>query len=133
MDLGWIEFSVILGCGLVGFFVVGAFLERRQLHDGSSSSRQKNSQADTDDPSKEGGPKDANTEKPSLDRHWWEILGVNKEASSDDIKAAFRKEIGRYHPDRVEGLGIELRDLAEQKAKEINWAYSVAKKERRFS
>jgi DnaJ-class molecular chaperone len=37
-----------------------------------------------------------------------------------------------YHPDRVEGLGIELRELAERKAKEVNNAYATAKQQRRF-
>jgi len=60
-------------------------------------------------------------------------LGVTEGAPPDEIKIAFRKEIARYHPDRVASLGRELRELAEQKAKEINWAYAAAKRERRFS
>jgi DnaJ-class molecular chaperone len=59
-------------------------------------------------------------------------LDVSREASSDEIKSAFRRERARYHPDRVEGLGRELRELAELKAKEINLAYAIAKRERRF-
>jgi DnaJ-domain-containing protein 1 len=131
MDLGWIEFSVIIGCGLIGFFLVNAFLERRRVND--ETSRQERSEAESEQSRAGGAAQDEPTAKPSSQRSWWEILGVNKEASPDAIKTAFRKEIARYHPDRVEGLGNELRELAEQKAKEINWAYSAAKRERRFS
>lgn len=127
MDLDWIEFAVILGSGLIGFFLVNAFLERRRVKDGSS--QQEGSQAES------GQTKaDAPQNEPAASvRLWWEILGVSKDASPDAIKVAFRKEIARYHPDRVEGLGRELRELAERKAKELNSAYSAAKRERRFS
>jgi len=131
MDLGWIEFSVIIGCGLIGFFVVNAFLEHRRTND--ETSRQGRSEAGSEQTKEDGEPKNEQTARPNSQRSWWEILGVSKEASPDDIKTAFRKEIARYHPDRVEGLGSELRELAEQKAKEINWAYAAAKRERRFS
>jgi len=57
---------------------------------------------------------------------------VNESATPEEIKSAFRKEISKYHPDRVEGLGIELRELAELKAKEVNQAYTFAKQHRRF-
>lgn len=127
MDLGWIEFAVILACGLIGFFVVNAFLERRRVNDGSS--QQERSQADSEQ-TRADAPQNERTASLRL---WWEILGVSKDASPDAIKTAFRKEIARYHPDRVEGLGRELRELAERKAKEINSAYSAAKRERRFS
>lgn len=131
MDLGWTEFSVIIGCGLIGFFVVSAFLEHRRVN--NDASRQERAEADSERTEEDGGPEDGPTAKPASERSWWEILGVSKEASPDDIKTAFRKEIARYHPDRVEGLGRELRELAEKKAKEINWAYAAAKRERRFS
>ena len=57
-------------------------------------------------------------------------MNVDKDASSEEIKSAFRKEISKYHPDRVEGLGIEF---ADRKAKEVNRAYTLAKEQRRFN
>jgi len=131
MDLGWIEFSVILGCGLIGFFIVSGFLEYRRAN--GESAHEERAEAGAQRSDENCGPEDEPVVRPASERSWWEILGVNKEASPSDIKAAFRKEIARYHPDRVEGLGKELRELAEQKAKEINRAYAVAKREKRFS
>lgn len=57
----------------------------------------------------------------------WEILGVTPDASQDEIKAAYRKRMQEYHPDLVANLGPDLRALAEEKAKEINEAYSTLK------
>jgi hypothetical protein len=57
----------------------------------------------------------------ALDPH--SILGVPQTASQDQIKAAYRALIIRYHPDKVAQLGPELRALAEKKSQEINDAY----------
>lgn len=53
----------------------------------------------------------------------WEVLHISPGASADEIAAAYRKIAQLYHPDKVAGLGAELRELAEQKMKEINAAY----------
>jgi DnaJ-class molecular chaperone len=49
----------------------------------------------------------------------YEILGVNKTASSDDIKKAYRKLALQWHPDKNKS------DEAEQKFKDINLAYNI--------
>lgn len=51
----------------------------------------------------------------------YEVLGVSKNASQDEIKAAYRKLAKQYHPDRY--IGNPLADLAAEKFKEINEAY----------
>lgn len=52
-------------------------------------------------------------------RDYYEVLGVAKNASLDEIKRAFRKLAMKYHPDR------NKEPDAEQKFKEINEAYQV--------
>ena len=52
-------------------------------------------------------------------RDYYEILGVGKGASDDEIKAAFRKLARQYHPD------VSKEEHAEEKFKEINEAYGV--------
>lgn len=52
-------------------------------------------------------------------RDYYEVLGVNKEASADEIKRAYRKLAREHHPDVNKEAG------AEAKFKEINEAYQV--------
>jgi len=52
-------------------------------------------------------------------RDYYEILGVEREASQDDIKRAFRKLAFQYHPDR------NKEPDAEEKFKELSEAYAV--------
>ncbi len=53
-------------------------------------------------------------------KDYYEVLGVAKGASADDIKKSFRKLAVKYHPDRNPGD-----TAAEEKFKEINEAYAV--------
>ncbi len=53
----------------------------------------------------------------------YEVLGVPKNATQDEIKAAYRKLAKQYHPDKY--VGNPLADLASEKFKEINEAYET--------
>jgi len=55
-------------------------------------------------------------------RDLYEILGLSRDASDQDIKSAFRKSAKKFHPDQNQGD-----DGAEQKFKEVNAAYEVLK------
>ncbi|MCM8779162.1 MAG: molecular chaperone DnaJ [Candidatus Omnitrophica bacterium] len=55
-------------------------------------------------------------------RDYYEILGVKKDASKEEIRSAFRKLAMEYHPDRVPP---EKKKEAEEKFKEISEAYAV--------
>ena len=53
-------------------------------------------------------------------RDYYEVLGLKKGASDDEIKKAFRKMAMKYHPDKNPGD-----KTAEEQFKEVNEAYSV--------
>src|SRR6185369_14708813 len=52
---------------------------------------------------------------------YYDILGVSKSASADDIKKAYRKQALEWHPDRHK----DNKEAAEKRFKEINEAYQV--------
>jgi hypothetical protein len=54
---------------------------------------------------------------------FYDILGVSKTASQDEIKKAYRNLARKYHPDRYSNASEEEKKLAENRFKEINEAY----------
>lgn len=63
--------------------------------------------------------------RPSAGPGWdpWRVLGVTRGASREEVTAAYRDLMKRYHPDRVADLGEELRRVAHEKTVEIQRAY----------
>ena len=57
----------------------------------------------------------------------YETLEVPQNATPSEIKAAFKKKMSSYHPDKVSGLGEKLRTVAEEESKLINVAYQTLK------
>jgi uncharacterized membrane protein YkvA (DUF1232 family) len=55
------------------------------------------------------------------------VLGIQRGASREQITRAYRKQMKRYHPDRVAGLGEELQRVAHEKTVEIQRAYAELK------
>lgn len=56
----------------------------------------------------------------------YEVLGVKEGASEEEIKAAYKELVKKYHPDKY--VNNPLADLAEQKLQEVNEAYDMLMK-----
>ena len=56
---------------------------------------------------------------------YYEVLGVDKKASADEIKKAYRKKAIQYHPDKWSQASEDEKKAAEEKFKEAAEAYSV--------
>jgi DnaJ like chaperone protein len=61
-------------------------------------------------------------------------LGLESDASVAEIKRAYRRLISENHPDKLaaKGLPQSMRDMAEERAREINVAYELIKQARQF-
>jgi DnaJ like chaperone protein len=60
----------------------------------------------------------------------YRILEIEKTASNDEVKLAYRKMAKKYHPDKLQHLGDEHIKGAEEKFKQVSIAYEKIQKER---
>lgn len=63
---------------------------------------------------------------------YFKILEIDKTASDDEVKKAYRKMARKYHPDKVQHLGQEHLAGAKEKFQKVQEAYEKIKKERGF-
>lgn len=64
-----------------------------------------------------------------MNRDPYEVLGVSRNASEEEIKKAYKELVKKYHPDQYQES--PLSDVAEEKMAEINEAYDTIINERR--
>ncbi|MBA4419015.1 MAG: hypothetical protein C0392_14090 [Syntrophus sp. (in: bacteria)] len=57
-----------------------------------------------------------------------QILGVTAEDSPATIRKKYKELLAKYHPDKVQHLGIEFQEMAERKTKAIMEAYDFFRK-----
>lgn len=60
----------------------------------------------------------------------YKILEIDKSATDEEVKKAYRKMATKYHPDKVSYLGEEFRNAAKEKFQKLSEAYENIKKER---
>ena len=58
-------------------------------------------------------------------RDYYEVLGVSKDVTPEELKKAYRKKAIQYHPDRQQGKSEAEKKEAEEKFKEAAEAYDV--------
>jgi DnaJ like chaperone protein len=63
----------------------------------------------------------------------YKILEIERNATDEEVKKAYRRMAMKYHPDKVSHLGDEFRKTADEKFKKVNEAYEKIKKERNMN
>lgn len=58
-------------------------------------------------------------------RSYYELLEIATTAPAEEVKRAFRRQIARYHPDKVQHLGEEFQRIAAERAMAITEAYRI--------
>lgn len=58
-----------------------------------------------------------------------DLLGVTASADANTIQKAYRAKVAEWHPDRLDGMAAELRELANQRLVKINEAYRILRTE----
>ena len=114
LGIGWLD-----DLALAGFVLYYLFYMKKRREPSPSGARFREDPRSNQ--KQEGAP------RPSP----YQVLGVDRNATKEEIKTAYRRLAGQYHPDRVSHLGEEFRVLAEQKFKEIQEAYQELSSGRR--
>jgi len=52
-------------------------------------------------------------------------LGISINSPVEEIKRAYREKAKQWHPDKLDGMAPELREIASERMKRINEAYEV--------
>lgn len=60
----------------------------------------------------------------------YKILEIDKNATNEEVKKAYRKMAVKYHPDKVSHMGNEYKESAKQKFQKMKDAYENIKKQR---
>lgn len=63
----------------------------------------------------------------------YKILEIDRGATDEEVKKAYRKMANKYHPDKVSHLGDDFQKAANDKFRKVNEAYETIKRERNIS
>ncbi len=77
------------------------------------------------DPDRGFGKRPAEPEAQAGSADPYALLGVDRGASQDEIRTAYRHLVAQYHPDKVSHLGREFQEMAHQKLIAIKEAYEM--------
>lgn len=60
----------------------------------------------------------------------YQVLEIDKSATNEEIKKAYKRLAVKHHPDKVHNLGVDVQKAAEERFKSISEAYEKIKKDR---
>jgi hypothetical protein len=114
--LGWLDDLVVLG------ILAWVLIAQQRGQSPWDVFRRRSGGAWTSRP---GGlhPEDLTADFSQMDSYT--LLEVSPHASPEEIKAAYRRAVARYHPDKVAHLGPEFQELAHKKLLAIQQAYET--------
>jgi preprotein translocase subunit Sec63 len=104
---------------IIVFIIVGSFLFRYLVRMLKQQMRQSG---------ETGGHQYQNREPANTEEEYREVLGVTANDSPAAIRKKYKDLLAKYHPDKVQHLGIEFQELAEKKTKAITEAYGYFRK-----
>ena len=104
---------------IVIFIVVGYLIFRRLM----SMFRQEMHQR-----SERGRYQYRNRGHAKTEEEYREILGLTNKDTPATIKTKYKELLTKYHPDKVQHLGVEFQEMAERKSKAIMEAYEFFQK-----
>ena len=62
--------------------------------------------------------------------HCYTMLGITNQATDGEVKKAYRKMAVKYHPDKLQSVSDDIKNLSEEKFLKVNEAYEQIMKGR---
>ena len=115
--LGWLDDLLLAGLVWYWFFRRPGNASRGTASAEGEASEDAGPQNRRSSSGSAGGTSQGRTEDP------YQVLGLDRGAGQDEVRAAYRRLAAQYHPDKVAHLGEEFQRLAELKFKAIQAAY----------
>ncbi len=139
--LGWVDDGLVLYCifYLIRYGQLPWFFFKRKTDDGYGQTSTSRTRPAPGSRTKNNGSrswKTAGNQKftsktnSSPPRPAHEILGVAQDASWEEIQAAYKQLVKKYHPDKLSHLGKEFSDLAAKRFLEIQKAFESLKEQK---
>jgi uncharacterized membrane protein YkvA (DUF1232 family) len=121
---GWIDDAIIL---IILWKLYQAYKRKQYSYQGNYKGKDESSEKSTDTgfSEKESFRTHSQSGEKVDAKDPYTVLGIERNASPQEIKSAYRRLANKYHPDRVTHLGEEFRELAEKRFKDIQEAYRV--------
>lgn len=108
---------------IIVFIVVGYLFFRYLIRVFKQGLHQKN---------ESGGYQYRNGEHANTEEEYRHILGVTAGDDPATMRKKYKELLAKYHPDKVQHLGIEFQEMAERKTKAIMEAYEFFRKKHNF-
>ena len=96
---------VVVACFVIGYRIVSGLFKNKAFTDS----------------------KRRNSNNSHSERYYRDVLGVSEADGEQEIRAAYRSQLAKYHPDKVTHLGDEFYELASLRTKDIIQAYDYLK------
>ena len=108
---------VVVACFVIGYRIVSGLFQNKAFTD----SKRRNSN------NSHSARRKAEPKAKESERYYRDVLGVSEADGEQEIRAAYRSQLAKYHPDKVTHLGDEFYELASFRTKDIIQAYDYLK------
>jgi len=108
---------VAVACFVIGYRIVSGLFQNKAFTD----SKRRNSN------NSHSARRKAEPKAEESERYYRGVLGISEADGEQEIRAAYRSQLAKYHPDKVTHLGDEFYELASFRTREIIQAFDYLK------
>ena len=119
----WFLIVVVAVAFIVGYSIVSLIIKKTKSQQQTATSGE-----DKTGQSQQQEAKSEAWETQSEEKKYARVLGLGTVITAAGVKQAYRELLAKYHPDEVNHLGVEFKNIAETKTRDILEAYNYFRK-----